>query len=95
MQGVAKLSGHESVDDMLRMGTGKPVGPTIKYVPGGARRGASGGLVIGSGSVTDDKMESQMATPLKPTNLQDAVADASFNSMSGIATQDRLNGNRY
>lgn len=93
MQGVAKLSGHESVDDMLRMGTGKPVGPTIKYVPGGARRGASGGMVIGSGSVTDDKMANQMATPLKPTNLQDAVADASFNSMSGIATQDRLNGN--
>lgn len=94
MQEVAKLSGHSSVDDMLRMGTGKPVGPTIKYVPGGARRAAAGGmLAIGSGSATDDRMANQMAQPLKPTNLQDAVADASFNSMSGIATQDRLNGN--
>lgn len=94
MQEVAKRSGHSSVDDMLRMGTGKPVGPTIKYVPGGARRAAAGGmLAIGSGSATDDRMANQMAQPLKPTNLQDAVADASFNSMSGIATQDRLNGN--
>jgi hypothetical protein len=40
MQGVAKQMGHPSVDAMLEQGTGKPVGPTVKYVPQKAARGA-------------------------------------------------------
>ena len=47
---VAKRMGHPSVDAMLEEGTGKPVGPTIKYVPqktpkaSGARRRAANGM---------------------------------------------------
>lgn len=50
LQEVAKRMGHPSVDAMLEEGTGKPVGPTIKYVPqqapraSGARRRAANGM---------------------------------------------------
>ncbi len=40
---IAKAMGHKSVDEMFQAGTGKPVGPTVKYSKGKAVKGAAGG----------------------------------------------------
>lgn len=40
---IAKAMGHKSVDEMFQAGTGKPVGPTVKYSKGKAIKGAAGG----------------------------------------------------
>lgn len=41
---IAKAMGHKSVDEMFKAGTGKPVGPTMKYSKSGkAIKGAAGG----------------------------------------------------
>lgn len=46
---IAKAMGHKSVDEMFQAGTGKPVGPTVKYSKGGkAVKAAEGGAVIGN-----------------------------------------------
>lgn len=47
---IAKAMGHKSVDEMFQAGTGKPVGPTMKYSKsaGKAVKAAESGAVIGS-----------------------------------------------
>lgn len=68
MQGVAKKMGHPSVDAMLERGTGKPVGPTTKFVPakpgrGAMRmRGAANGMELNGRSNPIEQMQ-QMGDP--------------------------------
>ena len=65
----AKADGFDSIDAWLEAGTGQPVGPTIKYTPGGKVKAAAAGMA------PQDDLQLKSATPTSPYQQMDAKAN--------------------
>lgn len=66
---IAKAMGHKSVDEMFQAGTGKPVGPTVKY----GKKHAAGG------ANPYDLMKNKIGRAPDGLTLQDAAAASTSN----------------
>lgn len=69
LESEAKTQGYKDLDDKLEEMTGQPVGPTIKYTPGGKVKAAAAGMA------PQDDLQLKSATPTSPYQQMDAKAN--------------------